>query len=48
MFGALDARAWPEASRAARDVLSLPCFPELRDDEVETIVSAVRAAVGLG
>lgn len=38
------ARRWPEASRAAREVLSLPCFPELRDDEVEAVAQAVWAA----
>jgi dTDP-4-amino-4,6-dideoxygalactose transaminase len=47
LFGTMDARRWPETSRAAREVLSLPCFPELRGDEVETIVSAVRAAAVL-
>jgi len=40
----LDGRRWPEAWRAAREVLSLPCFPELTDDEVETVVQAVRGA----
>jgi dTDP-4-amino-4,6-dideoxygalactose transaminase len=47
LFGTMGARRWPESSRAARDVLSLPCFPELRGDEVETIISAVRAAAVL-
>jgi dTDP-4-amino-4,6-dideoxygalactose transaminase len=40
----LDGRRWPEAWRAAREVLSLPCFPELTDDEVETVIQAVRGA----
>jgi dTDP-4-amino-4,6-dideoxygalactose transaminase len=40
------ARRWPEAARAAREVLSLPCFPELRDDEVEAVAAAVWAACG--
>ena len=37
-------RRWPQAWRAAREVLSLPCFPELRDDEIETVAGAVRDA----
>jgi dTDP-4-amino-4,6-dideoxygalactose transaminase len=45
LFG-LDARdAWPHAWRAAREVLSLPCYPELTDDEVDGVVAAVRTAV---
>ena len=43
MFGAGE-RRWPEASRAAREVLSLPCFAELTDDEVEQTAAAVRTA----
>ncbi len=35
---------WPEAVRAAREVLSLPCYAEMTDDEVEAVASAVRAA----
>jgi dTDP-4-amino-4,6-dideoxygalactose transaminase len=37
-------RRWPEASRAAREVLSLPCYPELREDEVDDVARAVRQA----
>jgi dTDP-4-amino-4,6-dideoxygalactose transaminase len=42
----LDAdRAWPESARAAREVLSLPCYPELTDAEADGVVAAVRTAV---
>ncbi len=44
MFGQYDERAWPEAWRASREVLSLPCFAELTDDEVEEVARAVRRA----
>ncbi len=35
---------WPEAGRAAREVLSIPCWAELTDDEVERVAAAVRQA----
>jgi dTDP-4-amino-4,6-dideoxygalactose transaminase len=42
-----DARTpWPHAWRAAREVLSLPCYPEMTDAEVDGVVTAVRTAVG--
>ena len=46
MFGG-DAGAWPEAARASREVLSLPCFAELTDDEVEEVARSVRRACEL-
>jgi dTDP-4-amino-4,6-dideoxygalactose transaminase len=38
-------RAFPVSARAAAEVLSLPCFPELLDEEVRTVADAVRAAI---
>jgi dTDP-4-amino-4,6-dideoxygalactose transaminase len=46
MFAVPDVdRAFPHAARAAAEVLSLPCYPELLDDEVRTVADAVRAAL---
>jgi dTDP-4-amino-4,6-dideoxygalactose transaminase len=38
-------RAFPHAARAAAEVLSLPCFPELSEEEIQTVATAVRAAL---
>jgi dTDP-4-amino-4,6-dideoxygalactose transaminase len=37
--------AVPHAARAAREVLSLPCFPELTDEEIRQVAAAMRAAL---
>ena len=44
VFAADGERRWPEAHRAAREVLSLPCFPEMTDAEVQGVIDAVRRA----
>jgi len=44
MFGLPAERQWPEATRASREVLSLPCYAELTDDEVNQVTRAVRTA----
>ena len=33
---------FPESESAALEVLALPIYPELREDEVETVVDAIR------
>jgi dTDP-4-amino-4,6-dideoxygalactose transaminase len=35
---------YPEAERAAQEVLSLPIFPEMRDDEAHAVAAALKAA----
>jgi len=36
--------AYPEAERAAQEVLSLPIFPEMRDDELQAVAAALKDA----
>lgn len=36
----------PESERASQEVLALPIFPELREDEQETVVRAIAAFLG--
>ncbi|HSB40639.1 MAG TPA: DegT/DnrJ/EryC1/StrS family aminotransferase [Methylomirabilota bacterium] len=38
-------REFPVATRAAAEVLGLPCFPELSDPEVDQVVDAVKRAL---
>ena len=38
-------RDFPVATQAAAEVLSLPCFPELVDQEVEQVVDAIKRAL---
>lgn len=44
LFGLDAGSQWPAAARAAAEVLSLPCYPELTADELEAVVHAVRQA----
>lgn len=38
--------SFPESERAAREVLALPIFPELREDEQQTVVNAIAEFLG--
>ncbi|MFQ5899344.1 MAG: DegT/DnrJ/EryC1/StrS family aminotransferase [Candidatus Methylomirabilia bacterium] len=51
VFGRMAAdveRAFPRAWQASCEVLSLPCFPELTEAEIETVARAVRQALTRG
>ncbi|MGH7821290.1 MAG: DegT/DnrJ/EryC1/StrS family aminotransferase, partial [Candidatus Binatia bacterium] len=37
---------FPESERASRETLALPIFPELRDDQIEAVVSAIASFYG--
>ena len=37
--------SFPNAEWLARRVVSLPCYPELEDDEIDGVIAAVRKAV---
>jgi dTDP-4-amino-4,6-dideoxygalactose transaminase len=45
LFGLDGEKRWPRAWRAAREVLSLPCYPEMTEAEIAGVITAVRAAV---
>ena len=45
LFGLEGERRWPHAWRAAREVLSLPCYPEMTDAETDGVAAAVRTAL---
>jgi dTDP-4-amino-4,6-dideoxygalactose transaminase len=40
------AGGFPEAVRATRELVSVPCHPELTDEEVDLVEDALRAALG--
>jgi dTDP-4-amino-4,6-dideoxygalactose transaminase len=46
LFGLDGERQWPQAWRAAREVLSLPCYPEMTDAEIDGVVAAIRTVIG--
>ena len=45
-FAALPRGPLPETERAMREVVSLPLYPQLTNDEVERVIEAVRVSAG--
>ena len=45
LFGLEGERRWPHSWRAAREVLSLPCYPEMTEAEIEGVITAVHTAL---
>jgi dTDP-4-amino-4,6-dideoxygalactose transaminase len=38
-----DSKAFPNSDQASKEVLSLPMFPELKEDEVDRVVEAIES-----
>jgi dTDP-4-amino-4,6-dideoxygalactose transaminase len=36
----------PETDRAVSQILTIPCFPELTDNEADTVIAAIRGFFG--
>jgi UDP-2-acetamido-2-deoxy-ribo-hexuluronate aminotransferase len=45
-FAAYAAGPFPEATRATRELLSIPCHPEMTDEEVATLEGALASLLG--
>jgi dTDP-4-amino-4,6-dideoxygalactose transaminase len=43
LAGAMPALRLPVSERAADEVLTVPCFPEMTDDEIERVCEALAA-----
>jgi dTDP-4-amino-4,6-dideoxygalactose transaminase len=48
LHGVVAARALPETESACSEVLTLPCFPEMSDEEVAHVGASLDAALGRG